>query len=149
MEKFLSDSYSIEFAFNNITKFPFPEDDFRKWILAIIDNENEKPGELNFIFCDDDFIYEINKKYLDHDTFTDIITFDYSEDFGNVSGDIYVSIDRIKDNANQYKVEFQEELARVIAHGVLHIIGYKDKTVEETEIMRKKENDYLQIIDFL
>lgn len=149
MEKFLPDSYSIEFAFNKISEFPFPEDDFRKWILAIIDNENEKPGELNFIFCDDDFIYEINKKYLDHDTFTDIITFDYSEDFGNVSGDIYVSIDRIKDNANQYKVEFQEELARVIAHGVLHIIGYKDKTVEETEIMRKKENDYLQIIDFL
>lgn len=149
MEKFLPDSYSIEFAFNKISEFPFPEENIRKWILAIIHNENKVPGELNFIFCDDDFIYEINKKYLDHDTFTDIITFDYSEDFGNISGDIYMSMDRVQDNANQYDVSFLEELARVIAHGVLHIIGYKDKTAEETRIMREKENDYLQIIDFL
>lgn len=149
MEKVLPDSYSIEFAFNKISEFPFPEDDIRKWILAIIHNEKKIPGEINFIFCDDDFIYEINKQYLDHDTFTDIITFDYSEDFGNISGDIYISVDRVKENAGQFKVSFLEELARVVAHGILHIIGYKDKSSEEARIMRGKENDYLQIIDFL
>ncbi|TVQ06457.1 MAG: rRNA maturation RNase YbeY [Bacteroidetes bacterium] len=139
----------MEFVYNEIDQFPFPEDSLRKWILAIIHNEKKDAGELNFIFCDDAFVLDMNKQYLEHDTFTDIITFDYSVDFGNISGDIYISVDMVRFNAEKFQNSFLEELSRVMAHGVLHIIGYKDKSDEETEVMREKENYYLKMADYL
>ncbi len=149
MEKHLPDSFHIEFVFNEIDQFPFPEDSIRKWILAIIHKEKKEAGNLNFIFCSDDFVLAINKQYLEHDTYTDILTFDYSNDFGNISGDIYISVDMVQFNAAKFEISFLEELSRVMAHGVLHIIGYKDKNDEETKVMREKENYYLKMADFL
>lgn len=97
-------------------------------------------GDINFIFCDDDYLLKINKEYLDHDTLTDIITFDYS--VGNeLHADIFISEERVRDNAADFKVSFDEELMRVMAHGVLHLCGYKDKLSEEEKIMRKKEDE--------
>lgn len=149
MEKNFSDSYHIEFVLNDIEAFPFPEESFRKWILAIIANEEKEPGAINYIFCSDDTLLDINQQYLDHDTFTDIITFDYSSEFDNISGDIYISVDMVRYNAKKFREEFLRELARVIVHGVLHIIGYKDKSEKDTLRMREKENYYLDLAEFL
>jgi probable rRNA maturation factor len=139
----------IEFIFQDVNEFPFPDNNFRKWIFNIIVNEKKEPGFLNYIFCSDDYLLKVNQEYLNHDTLTDIITFDYSEDFGNISGDIFISIDRIKENSILYNVDFLIELARILGHGVLHICGYKDKTRTQKAIMRSKENHYLDLIDFL
>lgn len=125
----LADQSFNEIIFNwaDIKEFPFPENEFRKWILFIIENEKNECGSVNFIFCSDTYLLKLNKEYLNHNTLTDIITFDYSQEFNNVSGDIYISIDRIRENANQYHVDFFIELSRILAHGILHIIGYDDK----------------------
>jgi probable rRNA maturation factor len=139
----------VEFDFQNLDEFPFPEEQFRKWIFSIIEKENKKPGNLSYIFLSDDELLEMNKQYLDHDDLTDIITFDYSEDFGDISGDIFISIDRVRENANLYSITFLEELARVLAHGVLHICGYGDKSEEDQKVMRDRENHYLRMVDFL
>jgi probable rRNA maturation factor len=142
-------SKQIEFTFHGLTEFPFPDEDFRKWIFTIIETENKESGILNFIFCDDEYLLQVNKEFLNHDTLTDIITFDYTEEFDNVSGDIFISIERVKENALLYNVDFLVELARVLSHGVLHICGYKDKTKAQKTLMRSKENHYLSVIDFL
>ncbi len=139
---------SITFVFQDIDLFPFPEDKFRKWIFDVINSERKTPGMLNYILCSDAYLLEMNKTYLSHDTLTDIITFDYSEDFGDISGDIFISIERVEENAKQFEVEFIHELSRVLAHGVLHICGYKDKTTRQKQTMREKENHYLELIDF-
>lgn len=149
MEKQVPDSYEIEFVFNEIERFPFPEESVREWILAIIGNENKEAGVVNYIFCTDETVLKINQQYLDHDTYTDIITFDYSPEFENVSGDIYISVDMVRYNADKYQVEFFNELLRVIAHGILHIIGYKDKSGSDKLLMREKENFYLKMANFL
>lgn len=117
----------------------------KRWIKAIVENNKKEVGEISYIFCSDEQLLEINKEFLNHDYYTDIITFDYSET-DVVSGDLFISIERIKDNAKTLKTSYQEELHRVIIHGVLHLLGYKDKTEEESENMRKLEDECLLIL---
>ena len=116
-----------------------------KWIKDSIKNENKIVGEISYIFCSDEYLHKMNLEYLNHDTFTDIITFDYTEK-NNVSGDIFISIDRVKENAVKFKTIFENELSRVIIHGVLHLIGYKDKSIQDKEQMRSKEDFYLTLL---
>ena len=113
-----------------------------KWLEDAISTENKELGEINYIFCDDQYLLKKNQEYLQHDTFTDIITFDYTEK-NRLSGDIFISIERVKENAITFAVPFETELSRGIIHGVLHLMGYKDKSEEDTETMRSKENFYL------
>ena len=116
-----------------------------KWINSIISQYSNIPGEITYIFCSDKYLLELNIDHLNHDTFTDIITFDYTKT-GMISGDIFISIHRVTENAEKFKVTFQEELQRVMAHGVLHLIGFKDKTVEEKKEMREAENNALALL---
>lgn len=117
---------------------------FENWIKRVIASEEKKTGEISFIFCDDDYLLEINRKYLDHDTFTDIISFDTS--VGNIlNGDIFISTQRVGENAGEYNVAFEEELQRVVIHGVLHLCGYKDKSKEEEQLMRRKEEEKMKM----
>jgi probable rRNA maturation factor len=120
----------------------------RKWITQTISNEGKTLQELNFIFCSDDYLLKINREYLKHDTFTDIITFDNSEDSAQINGDIFISIDRIRDNAKDFKVSESNELHRVMIHGTLHLLGYRDKTKQEKSVMTEKEDKYLSVRNF-
>jgi len=114
----------------------------KKWLNQVISNEAKEEGDITYIFCDDDYLLEKNIRFLNHNTLTDVITFDYCE--GNsVSGDIFISIERVKENSEGFKVDFLTELNRVMVHGLLHLLGYKDKTERESNLMRKKENYYL------
>lgn len=117
----------------------------KNWISSIIKEHNYNEGEINYIFCDDEYLYKLNVEFLNHDTLTDIISFDNS--LGNlINGDIYISIDRVVDNAKDFKVFFTEELHRVMIHGVLHYCGFKDKTEEEQMEMTKQENIALKYL---
>ena len=130
-------NYETDFELSN-------EAAISEWISKVILSENKSEGELNFIFCDDDYLLEINKQHLNHDTLTDVISFDYS--LGNeLSGDIFISIERVTDNAKDFKVSFTEELNRVMIHGILHYCGYKDKTEEDERLMRNKEDEKLKL----
>lgn len=132
--------------FNYETDFLLPKQEsiFQQWIEKIIASENKELGEINYIFCDDAYLHQINVEYLDHDTLTDIITFDYTE--GNVlSSDIFISVERVADNANDFEVSFETELLRVMAHGILHLCGYKDKTEADSQLMRQKEEEKMQL----
>lgn len=111
----------------------------RTWIKQIIELEKRKPGNINFVFTSDEELLKVNIQYLNHDTYTDIITFDYSED-KKISGDIMISIERVGENAEKLRIGFDEEIKRVMIHGILHLCGYKDKTKADSELMRKKEN---------
>ena len=112
------------------------------WIKDAIANEQKILGEINYIFCDDDYLHNLNVKFLNHDTLTDIISFDNS--LGKqINGEIYISVERVKENAELYNVVFLEELHRVIIHGVLHFCGYKDKSKQQQELMTQKENEAL------
>lgn len=115
----------------------------REWLWTIAYLEKRGIGSINYIFCDDDYLLNINKEFLKHKTLTDIITFDNSEGI-NLSGEIYISIDRVKENAANYAPSFNDELRRVMVHGVLHLCGYKDKSKIESSLMRKKENQALR-----
>jgi len=115
----------------------------QKWIEATILNETKIAGHLNFIFCSDIYLHKINVDYLEHDTFTDIITFPYSDI--KIEGDIFISIDRVRENAATFNTSFENELKRVIIHGVLHLCGYGDKTEAEAKEMRSKENQYIKL----
>ncbi len=115
----------------------------REWIKNTISNEGFRCGALNFIFCTDEYLLTINKQYLDHDTYTDIVTFDSSEVEDLIEGDIFISIDRVRENALKYSKTERDELHRVIIHGVLHLLGYKDKSDEDEKKMRSKEDEYL------
>lgn len=117
--------------------------DYKQWLEAIITSEGKKPGEINYIFCDDEYLLKINQDYLQHDYYTDIITFDYVKG-KTINGEIFVSLQRISDNASILSREYEEELRRVLAHGILHLSGYKDKTEEEEKLMRSKEDFYLK-----
>lgn len=115
-----------------------------RWLKLVAGSEMRKLGDINIIFCSDNYILDINIKYLEHDYFTDIITFDYCE--GNVlSGDLFISVDSVRENASFYGTEFSDELDRVIVHGLLHLIGYDDHTDHDIEVMRSKENYYLSL----
>ncbi len=136
---------SIRF-FNEDVNFP----DIRKrivsaWLKEIISLHDKKVGDISVIFCSDSYLLDVNKQYLEHDYFTDIITFDYVE--GNlISGDIFISVDRVLENSTLFKVSFSEELHRIMAHGVLHLLGYKDKCDEDKVMMTEKENFSLQLL---
>lgn len=117
-----------------------------KCVKALVKQELREIGDITFVFCDDNYLHKINLEFLDHDTYTDIITFDYS--VGNeVISEIYISVDRVAENAKKYRQTFENEMHRVMIHGVLHLCGYKDKLAEDKQIMRDKENHYLSLLD--
>ena len=132
---------------NNDIKFSLKEKTrLKKWITQVVEKQKKRVGDIGYLFCDDEYILQVNREYLDHDTYTDIITFDYVE--GDIiSGDILISIDRVGENAKTFGCTFEHELHRVIIHGVLHLLGNKDKTDAEAEAMRKKENQALKILE--
>jgi rRNA maturation RNase YbeY len=133
----ISFNYETDFELDN-------EEQYEDWISRIIESEGFDEGEINYIFCDDEYLHKINVEYLDHDTLTDIISFDYT--VGNlIQGDIFVSVERVKDNANDFNVSFEEELKRVLSHGVLHYCGYKDKSPIDEALMRSKEEEKMQM----
>ena len=138
---------SINFFSEDVDFSLINESSLQSWILLSIEKEALVCGDLSFIFSSDDHILNINKDYLNHDYYTDIITFDYRED-QIISGDIFISIDRVKENASTLSLPFTDELHRVMIHGVLHIMGYKDKTPEEESLMRSKEDFYLSLRTF-
>ena len=117
------------------------------WLSYSVKNETKIVGEISYIFCSDEYLYDINLKHLKHDTLTDIITFDYCEE-KIVNGDIYISIDRIKENAKLFNNSIENELHRVMIHGVMHLCGYKDKTPEDQNVMSAKEDFYLNLRNF-
>jgi len=130
-------NYESEFNLEN-------ESVYSNWIARIIESEEYLIGEINYIFCDDEYLHTINVQYLNHDTLTDIISFDYTE--GKViSGDIFISTERVHDNAIDFNVSFNEELKRVMVHGVLHYCGYKDKSDSDVQIMRQKEEEKINL----
>ena len=117
---------------------------YQNWISKIITSEGFSEGEVNYIFCDDDYLLNINIEYLNHDTYTDIISFDYT--VGNlVQGDIFISTERVAENALNHKVSFDDELKRVLSHGILHYCGFKDKTNEDVKLMRQKEDEKIAL----
>jgi probable rRNA maturation factor len=132
-------------SFNYESDFSLEQEDvYSSWIETIVESENKILGEISYIFCDDDYLHTINVQYLNHDTLTDIISFDYTE--GDIiSGDIFVSIERVVDNAKDFNVSFDEELKRVLAHGVLHYCGYKDKSDQDALLMRTKEEEKIKL----
>jgi rRNA maturation RNase YbeY len=127
------------------TDFVFKEKNLNgRWLRMVAESEVKRLGDISIIFCSDNYILDVNQRYLEHDYFTDIITFDYCE--GNrLSGDLFISVDSVRENSLEYGTEFKDELNRVIVHGVLHLIGYDDHTDEDVMTMREKENYYLDI----
>lgn len=119
----------------------------KNWIKAVIQREGWKLGNLNYIFCSDAYLLSINERYLNHKTYTDIITFDNREEADHIEGDVFISIERIRENAVKLETDFDEELHRVLIHGVLHLCGYKDKSATQKSAMRKKEDAYLSLRD--
>ncbi len=133
----------LSYHFEDVPEIPNTEK-YSDWLLAIADSEGYELGELAYIFCSDNYLLKLNQDYLKHDTLTDIITFDYVS--GKlISGDVYISLERVADNAKEFGVSEPEELLRVMAHGLLHLCGYKDKTIEDQTLMTKKENEKIKM----
>lgn len=134
----------IEFNFE--TDFKLDNDTLlNEWISNVITSEGFEVGEVHYIFCDDEFLHKLNVEFLNHDTLTDVISFDYR--MGNqINGEIFISVERVQDNAKDFNNSFEEELHRVMIHGILHFCGYKDKTDEEKALMRNKENEALSLL---
>ncbi len=131
--------------FTEDTKFAFKEKRLtNRWLKLVAESEIRRLGDISIIFCSDNYILDVNMKYLQHDYFTDIITFDYCEK-DILSGDLFISIDSVRENALFYGTEFENELNRVMVHGLLHLIGYDDHTEEDIAVMRQKENYYLEM----
>jgi rRNA maturation RNase YbeY len=130
-------------SFNYEVEFQLPsEEQISKWLSEVIVSENRKEGDINYVFCDDDYLHKLNVEFLHHDTLTDIISFDNSVG-KELHGDIFISVERVQENASDFKQDFEDELKRVMVHGVLHYCGYKDKSEAESKTMRDKENHYL------
>ncbi|MDC1105697.1 rRNA maturation RNase YbeY [Prolixibacteraceae bacterium] len=137
---------AIEFFAEDID-FPLYKEDFLETFIArLIISKDKEVGEISYIFCSDEYLLKINIDYLQHDYYTDIITFDYVED-NLISGDVFLSIDRVEDNAQVLSVDFESEFARVLSHGILHLIGFKDKTDEEAAEMRKEEDKAIALFN--
>lgn len=130
-------NYETDFELSN-------EVAIQQWLSKVIVSEDKNEGEINYIFCDDDYLLEINQQYLNHDTLTDIISFDYSVG-KELHGDIFISVERVRENAADFGVSFEEELLRVLSHGVLHYCGYKDKTESDETVMRQKEDEKMKM----
>ncbi|KXO00653.1 rRNA maturation factor [Aequorivita aquimaris] len=130
--------------FNYLTDFRCEnESNLKDWILNIINSEGREEGDIIYIFCDDKYLHKLNIEFLNHDTLTDIISFDYGMD-KQINGEIYISIERVLENSVDFKTKFEDELHRVMIHGILHFCGYKDKSDNEEKLMRKKEDESLQ-----
>lgn len=140
-----SDEIEEQIEFNTeAIDFTLPDDSLiRDWIIATIKTEGKTLQHISYIFCSDDYLLDLNQQYLDHDTLTDIITFQYGK-LPDIEGDIFISIERVQENAQTFGVSFDEELRRVIIHGVLHLCGYGDKTPEDKARMTEKENEALR-----
>jgi probable rRNA maturation factor len=136
---------AVSFSNDNITFNLKRKSELKAWIKSVIEKEKHVLGNLNYVFTSDESLLKINIDYLKHNTYTDIITFNYNEG-KKVNGDIFISVNRVKENANKFEVSFEEELHRVIIHGVLHLCGYKDKTKTDSDLMRKKENASLRLL---
>lgn len=121
------------------------EDLLIKWVNSVISKEGRVADNIQFILCDDNTLLKLNERYLNHDTLTDVITFNYNDEYQNMAGDIFISYERVIENALKYKVPSQVELKRVMVHGVLHLIGYDDQTEEQKSVIRDKENYYLTL----
>ncbi|MEQ9285552.1 MAG: rRNA maturation RNase YbeY [Cyclobacteriaceae bacterium] len=139
---------SVQFFYEDTAFSLLSPDSINTWISNCIQQEGFTLQALNFIFCSDEYLHKINVEYLDHDYYTDIITFDNSEEGDQIEGDIFISVERIQDNSEEHTVSFMEELHRVIIHGVLHLTGYNDKSDSEKKEMREKENAYLSLLQF-
>lgn len=132
--------------FNEDIDFKFQgKNNFKAWLKKVADKEGFKIKDLNYIFCSDEYLHKINVDYLDHDTLTDIITFDNSEDESTIEGDIFVSIERVKENSQTLNTVFDEEIKRVVIHGLLHLCGHDDYSIEEKVEMRRLESKYISI----
>lgn len=139
--------HDIGFHFESIPSFELSEDSIVAWFLVVAADHKYEIEELSIVLCSDEYLHGLNVQYLDHNTLTDIITFDYNE--GNqLIGELYVSVERVKENAQIHQVSFKEELHRVFVHGVLHLVGYKDKETNDQIEMRTKEDYYLSLRDF-
>jgi len=134
----------IEFIFEDISKFSISDNSISNWVEHIVSLENKIAGEVCFILCSDEYLLKINQQYLKHNYYTDVITFDYSES-SIISGDIFISIDRVRDNSNNLQIPFNKEFQRIIIHGVLHLLGLGDKSESEKIIMTSKEDDCLKL----
>lgn len=134
----------VNFFFEDIDEFEIKKLDVEKNIEKLVTNENRILGDVNYILCSDAYLLDINRQYLNHDYYTDVISFDYCEE-NVISGDIFISVDTVADNAKEYGTTFENELERVMIHGVLHFVGYNDKSDEESKTMRAKENQYLSL----
>lgn len=133
------------FFYEDTPDLNLPEEAYLSWLEPIITAHQHTLATLNYIFCSDDYLLEINKEYLNHDYYTDIITFDNTDEAGLIEGDIFISVDRVKENAENNSVDFMIELNRVIVHGLLHLLGFKDKSEEEKKEMRKNEDACLSL----
>lgn len=134
----------IDFFSENEFELPIKKEQLEQWLEAVIASENKTLGEIGYVFCSDVYLLKLNQDYLEHDTYTDIISFDYS--YGNtLEGEIYISTERLEENADKYGVPFTKELQRVLVHGILHLCGYKDKTEEEASKMREKEEEKMKL----
>ena len=134
----------VRYFFEDV-KFEYNDRRFNNsWLKLVAESEIRRLGDINIIFCSDPYILNINLQYLGHDYFTDIITFDYCEG-KKISGDLFISVDSVRENAAFYKTDFNEELHRVIVHGILHLIGYEDHAEDDIKVMRSKENYYLEL----
>lgn len=136
---------SINYCTEDVSSPKLPKRRITNWIKETISLEGKTTGDISFIFCSDNYLLEVNKQYLDHDYFTDIITFDYVEN-NVISGDIFISCDRVKENAREFNTGFENELSRIIIHGVLHLLGFKDKSKKDKLLMTEKEDFYLQVL---
>ena len=131
-------------SFNSEVPFEISNaDTIASWLSSIISQEDYNEGEVSIVFCDDEFLHKLNVEFLDHDTLTDVISFDYSMG-KEIHGEIFISIERVQENAKEFDQSFEAELSRVMAHGILHYCGYKDKSTSEAATMRSKEEFYLQ-----
>lgn len=136
----------LDYSFEDIKPITdFLIEFYENWLSKVTALEQKEMGDITLIFCSDEYLLNVNREYLDHDYYTDIITFDYTED-NIVSGDLFISLDRVADNAQIHTVDFINELNRVVVHGVLHLCGYKDKSEEDEKLMRSKENQMLQLL---
>lgn len=136
----------INIFFEETPEFDLTNLKIEQNIEKLAESENRTLGDISYILCSDNYLLDINRQYLNHDYFTDVITFDYSEE-NVISGDIFISVDTVADNAKEYNVTFEKELERVMVHGVLHLVGYNDKSDSEVKQMRTKENQYLSLFD--
>lgn len=134
----ISFNYEVDFSIAD-------EKQISGWISNVIQAEGFKEDEVNFVFCDDEYLHKLNVEFLNHDTLTDVISFDYSVG-KTIQGDVFISIERVRENAVEFKVDFLNELNRVMVHGILHYCGYKDKTETDSSLMREKENYYLGLL---